>query len=298
MWLESLRAAAPEETFALASDVSDPETVNVALVRGVDPGDLYRYPNLGLIQCLWAGVDKLIDDPAVPAHIPLARTVDPAMADQMAATVLAHVLDVALNHHQYRAHQTTAQWEPRHAKALHTKTVAILGFGALGKRCAEYLAFVGAQVIGVRSDRSSAADHHPWNTTSNLMDAVGGADILVNLLPLTADTSGALNAELFALCKPGAALINVGRGQHVVDADLLAALNSGQIRRAVLDVFHVEPLVSSHAFWSHPNVTITPHVAAETDPHTAAIVIAANIRAYRAGNFAHMSGLVDRNRGY
>jgi glyoxylate/hydroxypyruvate reductase len=298
MWLDALRAQCPDEHISLIDDIPDATSIDVAIVRGADPGDLRRFPNLGLIQCLWAGVDKLMADPTIPVGIPLARTVDPAMADQMAATALAHVLDVALHHHRYRANQSELVWQPKHAKPMHTKTVAILGFGTLGRRCAEYLAFVGAQVIGLRSTRTTADDHLPWTTTTDLNEAVASADIVINLLPLTTDTAGVLDANLFGACQRGLALINLGRGQHLVESDLLDALASGQLSRAILDVFAIEPLPTTHQFWRHPNITVTPHVAAETDPHTAAAVIASNLRSFRAGRFDEMTGLVDRAKGY
>ena len=301
MWIDALRAAMPEEDVVVASDLTDEQTVDavdVALVRGIDPGDLGRFRRLQFIQCLWAGVDKLLTDPAVPTDVPLARTVDPAMADQMAATALAHVLDICLLHHDYREKQTRAAWGPRHAKPMATKTVAILGFGSLGRRCAEYISVTGATVIGVRSTRTTAADHAPWATTANVADAVAIADVVVNLLPLTDETAGVLNAGLFVKFRRGAALVNLGRGSHVVESDLLAALGKGQLRRAVLDVFAEEPLPGDHPFWRHPQVTVTPHVAAATDPATAATVIAANIRALRAERTDRITGLVDRARGY
>lgn len=301
MWVDALRAAMPEEDVAVASDLTEKQAVDaidVALVRGIDPGDLGRFRRLRFIQCLWAGVDRLLTDPSMPTGVPLARTVDPAMADQMAATALAHVLDICLLHHDYREKQARAAWEPRHAKSMATKTVAILGFGSLGRRCAEYIAVTGATVIGVRSIRTTAADHAPWTTTANVAEAVAIADVVLNLLPLTDETAGVLHAGLFVRFRRGAALVNLGRGRHVVDSDLLAALAEGQLRRAVLDVFAEEPLPGDHPFWRHPQVTLTPHVAAETDPATAATVIAANIRAFRAGRTDRITGLVDRDRGY
>ncbi len=286
LWLDALRACLPDEEVVLVDEVTDRNAVDIAIVRGVDPGNLHEFPNLKFIHCLWAGVDKLLDDPTVPSGLPLARTVDPAMADQMAASCLAHVLDICLHHHEYRAQQMRGEWVPLHAPPLHSQTVAILGFGTLGRRCAEYLRFVGANIIEVRS------------TTANLFEAISPANVVVNLLPLTDQTAGRLNAELFSVLQRGAALVNLGRGAHLVEADLISALDSGQLSRAVLDVFEREPLPIGHPFWAHPSITITPHVAAETDPSTAAPIIAANIRAFQSGNAGGVTGLVDRARGY
>ncbi len=301
MWMDALRRAMPAEHIVLAGELSHAAaeaTVDIALVRGVDPGDLRRFTNLALVQCLWAGVDKLIVDPSVPTDVTLARMVDPALADQMATTALAHTLDICLHHHDYRERQARAVWQPRHAKPMTTKTVAILGFGALGKRCAEYLAMTGANIVGARSSRTSAEDHAPWRTTTCLAETVANADVVINLLPLTEETVGVLGEALFAACTPGAALINLGRGAHLVENDLLASLAAGHLSRAVLDVFTEEPLPAEHPFWGHPKITVTPHVAAETDPHTAASVIAANVAAVRSGRIDRITGMVDRTRGY
>ncbi len=296
MWLDQLRAALPEEPVELFTDATDRTHVDVALVRGLNPGDLGSLPNLGLIQCLWAGVDRLLHDPAVPTEPLLVRTVDPAMANQMAATAVAHVLDAALGHHGYRQAQQRAEWKPRHCKPMSSKTVGILGFGALGRRCAELLSPFGFQLIGLRS--SAANPGGSVSTTNSMADVLHVADIVINLLPLTDATTGVLNAAAFASMRQGAVLINLARGGHVVDADLLAALDSGHLGRAVLDVFQREPLPADHPFWLHPFITVTPHVAAETDPHTAAAVIAENIRAYRRNDPTGIVGLVDRAKGY
>lgn len=288
-WIDALQTSIPEEPVLWFDDVPDPRSIDIAIVRGVDPGDLSKLVNLQFIQCLWAGIDKLLSDPLVPSRVPLARTVDPAMADQMAASCLAHVLDVCLLHDRYREQQSRSLWQPGHAPSISARTIAILGFGTLGRRCAEYLQFAGANVVGVRSHRSG---------TESITEAVANADVVVNLLPLTDDTVGILNSTMFAACRTGASLINLGRGAHLVEADLLDALARGHLSRAVLDVFHTEPLPTEHPFWQHPNITVTPHVAAETDPTTAAPVIAANIRAFRRGRPDQITGLVDRSKGY
>jgi glyoxylate/hydroxypyruvate reductase len=129
-----------------------------------------------------------------------------------------------------------------------------------------------------------------------LAPLLAAAEIVVNLLPLTATTRGLLDARLFAALPRGASIVNLARGAHVVDADLLASLDSGHLHRAVLDVFHSEPLAAGHAFWHHPQVTVLPHVAALTDERSAAAVAAANLRALAQG--APLAHLVDRARGY
>jgi glyoxylate/hydroxypyruvate reductase len=286
LWLDTLRSALPEEQVELAESMTDPSSVNVALVRGADPGPLGNYANLQFVQCLWAGVEQLLGHPDLPSHLPVARLVDPAMADQMAASVVAHVLDIALGHERYRHQQAEQLWEPHHLPPPSRLTVGILGLGALGSRCAATLTALRFTVIGsTRSHRSP-------------IEVAAESDIVVNLLPLTDATKGLLNAEFFAAMRPGASLINVARGGHVIEADLLAAVTSGHIHRAVLDVCAVEPLPQGDPLWAHPSVTITPHVAANTDPVTAAPIIAANVDAFRSGRVGDITGMVDRTRGY
>jgi glyoxylate/hydroxypyruvate reductase len=296
MWIDAFALCLPGERVVLAGEIDDPSSVDVALVRGVDPGNLSSFPSIGLVQCMWAGVDRLVNDPSVPPGPLLARTVDPAMADQMAATAVGHVLDIALGHHAYRQRQAESSWVPRHCKPMSTRTVGILGFGALGRVCAERLAPFGFRLIALKTRPGSAVTG--VRITTSLADVLQASDIVVNLLPLTAETENIFDAGAFGAMKLGASLINLARGRHIVDDDLLAALDSGHIARAVLDVFRDEPLPVGHPFWTHPQVTVTPHVAADTDPGTAAPILAANIAAFRRGDLAAITGLVDRSKGY
>lgn len=296
-WLRHLSAALPGEELQLISEIHDPSTVDIALVRGDDPGDLRGLPNLSFVQCLWAGVERLLVHPDLPEHVTLARMVDPAMADQMAATALAHVLDLHLDLHRYRSDQANRVWKPADPGAPSDRTVGILGLGALGARTAMLLRGVGFNVIGLRaSARGVNVDERGIVTTPSINDVTDASDIVINLLPLTPETVGLLNAAFFQRLRRGASIINLARGGHVVDADLIAALDSGQLHRAVLDTFSIEPLPAGHPFWTHPSITVTPHVAANTDPRSASAVITDNIRAFRTGG--PITGLVDRTRAY
>jgi glyoxylate/hydroxypyruvate reductase A len=174
--------------------------------------------------------------------------------------------------------------------------VLVLGLGEMGRTAAKQLAAIGYDVAGW-SARPRAVDG--ISTTSGL-DALPGAlanaDVVVNLLPLTDDTRGLFDETRLAQMRAGASLVNLARGGHVVEADLLEALDSGHLHRAVLDVFQAEPLPATHAFWSHPRVTVWPHAAALTDLRSAVAVVAANVEAVRRGDTA--AHLVDRARGY
>jgi len=295
-WWPQLQAALPGEELLRAGDVRDAETVDVALVANPPAGALQALPSLRLVQSLWAGVDKLLAEPTVPTHVPLARMVDPAMNETMAETVLWAALSLQRGFFDYAVQQRAAQWRPHPLVRADERCVAVLGLGQMGACAARALARQGYRVIGwsTRGAHLDGIETHAGDAA--LPQVLAAADSVVNLLPLTPATRGLFNATTFAQMRRGASLVNLARGAHVVDADLLKALDEGHLAHAVLDVFHAEPLPSAHAFWAHPKVTVLPHVAAPTDPRSAARVVAANVRALRDGRpLAH---LVDRQRSY
>ena len=285
-WWPQLEAALPGERLVRDRGDVDAASIDVALAANPPAGALQGLPSLRLIQSLWAGVDKLLADPSVPAQVPLARMVDPAMNETMAETALWAVLALQRGFFVYATQQRAGEWAPHALRRAEDIRVAVLGLGQMGRRTAEVLTRQGYRVTGWSTREGDAA----------LPRVLASADIVVNLLPLTPATRGVFDASTLAQMPRGTCLVNLARGAHVVDADLLAALNSGHIAHAVLDVFHTEPLPREHAFWAHPRVTVLPHVAAPTDPRSAAPIAAANVRALRVGQpIAH---LVDRARGY
>ena len=285
-WWPLLTAALPGERLVRDRAEADAADITVAFVANPPTGALQGLPALALIQSLWAGVDKLLADPSVPVQVPLARMVDPSMNATMAETALWAVLALQRGFFDYAAQQRAGVWRQHPLRRPGDLNVAVLGLGQMGGRALEALARQGYRVTGWSTRAGDAA----------LPQMLAGADIVVNLLPLTPATRGLFNATTFAQMPRGASLVNLARGAHVVEADLLDALASGQLAHAVLDVFHTEPLPPGHAFWSHPRITVLPHVAAPTDPRSAAPIAAANVHALRAGQpLAH---LVDRTRGY
>lgn len=284
--LDALEAAMPEATFVDVDTArAEPEAVRAAVVANPPPGSLQGLPRLRLIQSLWAGVDRLLADPTLPAGVPLARLVDPAMSTAMAETALWAVIALQRAFFVYARQQREAQWRQRPARRADEVAVLVLGQGEMGRAVAERLARHGCRVRGWRRSGGTA-----------LAPLLAEADIVINVLPLTAQTRGLIDARFLAAMKPAAALLNFGRGAHVVDADLVAALDSGHVGHAVLDVFHTEPLPSAHFWWQHPRVTVLPHDAAPTDPRSAVTIAVANLRALAAGRPLH--NLVDRSRGY
>jgi glyoxylate/hydroxypyruvate reductase A len=218
--------------------------------------------------------------------------VDPGMPTSMAETVVANVLALHRYHDEYARLRAKGIWTELPPVAAADRTVAILGLGVLGKAAAAALQTFGFRLVGW--NRSGASVDGVEVVT--LDEALASADIVVNLLPLTPQTQDLFCARTFASMRDGAGFVNVARGQHVVDDDLLTALESGRIRHAHLDVFRTEPLPSDHPFWTHPRVTITPHIAAESQPATCLPVIVDNLRRFAAGQ--PLRNLIDRDRGY
>jgi len=300
-WLTALRAALPGERIEGSLERLDPAEVDVALVANPPPGSLQRLPALRLVQSLWAGADRLLADPTLPAGVPLARMVDPAMTASMAETALWAVLALHRGFFDYARQQRHARWQVLPQRRADEVRVAVLGMGELGRAVAARLAAQGYRVEGWRQGASASGARADLPVPAHegpaaLEPLLAVSDVVVNLLPLTPATRGLFDARRFGAMKRGSALVNLARGAQVVEADLLAALDAAQLSHAVLDVFQVEPLPPEHAFWRHPRVTVLPHAAALTDPRSAAEIVAANVRALRAGRpLAH---LVDRRRGY
>jgi glyoxylate/hydroxypyruvate reductase len=295
-WLALLQTALPNERFVNARDAASDHQIDVAIVANPAPAALHNLPNLRFIQSLWAGVEVLLDDATIPKEIPLARMVDPAMNTAMAETALWAVLSLHRGYFECAAQQAQRRWQSVPQPRADEVSVAILGVGQMGRATATRLVQNGYRVTGFGLNAALEGVDTRQSAITTLMQVLADADIIINLLPLTPATRGILNAQAFAQMRNGASLINLARGAHVVDTDLLTALNSGHLKRAVLDVFHTEPLPTDHPFWTHPQVTVLPHVAAQTDPRSAVKVVANNITSHRAGG--QVQHLVNRHAGY
>ena len=285
VWRRALCAAMPEAVWLdRAAARAAPTEVQAAVVANPPPGGLQGLPQLRLIQSLWAGVDRLLTDPTLPPGVPIARMVDPAMNAAMAETALWAVLALHRGFFAYARRQREGRWQAHAQQRADEVPVLVLGQGQMGRAAAARIAQQGYPVTGWRRDGAPLAP------------LLADSRIVINLLPLTAATRGLLDARFFAALPARASIVNLGRGAHVVDADLLAALDSGHLRHAVLDVFNTEPLPADHPYWQHPRVTVLPHAAAATDPRSAAAVVACNLRALRDG--AELRHCVDLQQGY
>jgi glyoxylate/hydroxypyruvate reductase A len=295
-WWPALQEALPGEQLLRERGNTPADQIDIALVANPKGGELQGLPALTLIQSLWAGVEGLLADPTVPADVPLARMVDPAMNEAMAQTALWAVLGLHRRFFSYAAQQQARRWHQRTQWRADEFPVAVLGLGHMGRAVAQRLALNGYPVRGWSSRQAAVDGVVALAGDAALPHVLSTARSVVNLLPLTPATRGFFNAERIAGMMRGASLVNLARGAHVVEADLLAALDSGRLSHAVLDVFGTEPLPAEHAFWGHPRITVLPHVAALTDARSAASIVAGNVQALRQDR--PLEHLVDRTRGY
>lgn len=291
-WRRLLEPALPQDRFFAWPDVNG-GAIDVALVATHPKGTFARLPRLKLIQSLWMGVENILADTEVPRDVPLARLIDPGMVHAMAETVIASVLDWHRHRYLYRAQQRERVWKWQKQFLPSDRAIGLLGLGELGSYAAAKLIALGFEVRGW-SRRPKALEGVHGST--DLDEVISRSQALVCLLPLTAQTRGVLNAKAFARMPQGGCVINVARGAHVVMPDLLAALDSGHLAHAYLDVFETEPLPADSPLWTHPGVTVTPHIAALTEPRTAVAKIVENIERVRRG--VSPLNTVDRAAGY
>lgn len=301
LWAAEMRKAAPGMEVRVWPEMGDVATVDY-VAAWLPPPDVVRsLSRLKVIFSLGAGVDAILKDPTLPDGVPIVRVNDPDLTMRMSEYVVLHVL---LHHRQQRRldeNQRNKVWDGFPTHAANALRVGVMGLGVLGQDAARKLAMLGFKVAG-------------WSRSPKLIDGVqcfsgaGGldtflarTDVLVSLLPATPETDGILNRALIRkLARSGPfgapVLINAGRGRQQVEEDILAALEAGELHGATLDVFRTEPLPPDSPFWSHPRVTLTPHIAADSDPQVICEYVARQIAAYEAGG--KLSNLVDRARGY
>ena len=291
-WEAPLRAAlarAGVEVDLLTSAPPDEVDAMIYAPGGDTPADFTPYVRCRAVLSLWAGVERIVGNRTLTQ--PLCRMVDPGLTQGMVEYVTGHALRIHLG-----LDRKATAWEPVVPPLATDRPVAMLGLGALGAACGQALAGLGFPVLGwSRNPRAvpGIACHHG---AEGLRQVLSRAQIVVTLLPATPATENLLNAESLGWLPRGAAIINPGRGTLIDDAALLAALDAGQVGAATLDVFRVEPLPQGHSYWTHPAVTVTPHIAAETRPASAARVVVENLRRLRDGE--PLLHLVDRQAGY
>lgn len=295
-WRQLIANHMPGEEFRVGPDApGDPADVEFLLVWRPPPGSMKGYPNLKAVLNLGAGVDGVLKDPDLP-DVPLVRLIDDGLAQGMAEYVTHAVLHFHRDMHRYREFQAKAEWTQIPQVDAHNRRVGILGMGHLGRTCARALLPFGFPVNGWSRAPKEVEGVEGFDGPDGLEAFLALSDIVVCLLPLTTETRGLLNKDVFALMPEQSYLVNAARGPVVVAEDLIAALDSGHLAGAFLDVFAKEPMPASDPLWKHPKIVVTPHIAAITLPRPAAKEVVANIKRIRKGETP--IGLVDRERGY
>jgi glyoxylate/hydroxypyruvate reductase len=294
-WARHFAARAPDLPFRLWPDVGDPAQVRY-LAAWMPPENIAAtFRNLELIFSVGAGVDQF-DLSQLPAHVPLIRMLEPGIAEGMVEYVTMAVLALHRDLVHFIAQQRQQTWREIQTTQATKRRVGVMGLGQLGQAALERLKPFGFPLAGWNRSPRSIEGVSCYAGQEALPDFLAQTDILVCLLPLTDETHGILNASLFERLPRGARLVNVGRGGHLVEAELIEALERGILSAAVVDVAAQEPLPAGHPFWHHPRILLTPHIASMTSPETAVEYVLETIARHRRGE--DLPGRVDRERGY
>jgi glyoxylate/hydroxypyruvate reductase A len=294
-WQRLFAEALPDLPFHIWPETGAPAAVRYLAVWQPPENLAALFPGLEVLFSVGAGVDQF-DLRTLPPHVQVVRMVEPGLTAGMVEYVALSVLALHREFPLFLDQQRRRVWAATKGVRAEQRRVGVLGLGVLGLAAVKALRGFGFTVSGWSRGRRDLDGAPCFAGTEELPAFLSGLDILVCLLPLTAETRGMLNASLFTALPRGAGIVNAGRGGHLVDADLLAALDSGHLSAAILDVAEPEPPPHGHPFWSHPRIWLTPHVASTTHADTGGEAVIENIRRHRRGE--PMLGLVDRARGY
>lgn len=296
-WKQWYAAEMPDLDVRFWPDTGDRADIDVIACGWLPEGEFSSFPNLRVIVSLTAGPDHILYDPAVPKHVPVVRAAVRTGDAMMNEATVMHVLRHHRNLPAYAAAQQRREWLELPRIPARERKVGVMGLGDIGMAAAKALSAIGFQVAGwVRTPRSPIGDIDVFAGRDQFPAFLARSEILVNLLPLTAETEDILDAKAFAALPAGAALINLGRGAHVVDNDLLAALDSGHLAAATLDAFRQEPLPKDDPLWAHPKITIMPHASRYIDGRPMVPSICDTVRRLRAG--LPLERVIDRDKGY
>jgi glyoxylate/hydroxypyruvate reductase A len=294
-WARFFAARAPDLPFRLWPDIGDPAQIRY-LAAWMPPDNIAAtFPNLELVFSVGAGVDQF-DVSRLPPHVPLIRMLEPGIAESMVEYVTMAVLALHRDLVHFIAQQREQTWREIQITQAAKRRVGIMGLGLLGQAVLERLKAFGFPLAGWNRSPRTIEDVSCYAGGQALSEFLARTDILVCLLPLTSETRGILNTRLFEALPRGGQLVNVGRGGHLVEADLIEALDHGLLSAAVLDVAEHEPLPAGHPFWSHPRILLTPHIASMTTPEAAVEFVLETIARHRRGEA--LPGQVDLDRGY
>jgi len=296
VWSNGLKESMPEMDVRVYPDEGDVNEVEYAVVWKHPRGILNKYPNLKAILSLGAGVDHIISDPELPEGLPIVRLVDKKLTHEMCLHSLHWVLHFHSDQYLYRIQQQSREWIQQSSVQSEDRTIGIMGLGNIGKAIGDSLINLDFKVVGWGArPKESLGGIEYYCGHEQLADFLSQTDVLINVLPLTEDTKNILTKIELAFLPKGSFIINIGRGGIINESDLLTSLDSGHITAVALDVFAQEPLPENNSLWDHPSVYVTPHIAGQSNPGSAAQTIADNIRLIEKGEtpypiYSHSSG--------
>lgn len=295
-WVNALKDLKPDLDVRLYPDEGNFEEIEFVLCWKHPKGILKRYPNLKVISSMGAGVDHLFTDPDLPAGVPIVRIVDPELAQAMSEFVIGIILNQMRSLTVYHENQKQKLWKARRFAIAKNTQIGIMGLGVLGQDLAKKLTALGFKVAGWAQSPKELKGVNVYAGCKNVETFLSETNILVCLLPLTPQTENILNKQTLSKLPEGAYLINVARGEHLVDKDLIEMIDNGHLSGATLDVFRKEPLPSTHDFWNHPKIKITPHIASLTNPASVAPQLIENYESAKSGRA--LLNKVSAKRGY
>jgi len=295
VWAEQFARRMPQLPFWTWPEVVNPDQVRFLAAWEPPPRLAETLPSLEILFSVGAGVDQF-DFSALPPELTVVRMVEPGLTACMCEYVSWAVLSLHRDMPLYLDQQRRSQWKDHPVRPASTRRVGVMGMGMLGRAALAQLRLLGFDCAGWNRSRRNEPGVRCYSGEAELDEFLARTDILVCMLPLTPETRGILGRRVLGALPEGACLVNAARGGHLVEADLLAALESGRLSAAVLDVCEPEPPPQGHPFWSHPRIWLTPHVASATQSETAAEALLDNLRRHDAG--LPLEGVVDRSQGY
>jgi glyoxylate/hydroxypyruvate reductase A len=295
-WKKELEKNLPDTLVEIFPDITDKQQVEFILCWKPMPGLLAEFPEVKVIQSVGASADHILNTQRLKPEVIISRIVDQNLSIDMFEYLLAIILVKLKNMEQYAADKKNKVWKPAAYKGIADTTITVLGLGQIGGYVGQKLAQMNFNVKGWSASEKSIDGITSFHGPEGFQEAVKEADFLINLLPLTTETKDIIGYNSLTLLRKGATLINAGRGEHLVEKDLIDLLDAEHLSTAYLDVFRTEPLPDHHPFWQHPKIFITPHIASITKIHSAALLVADNYK--RLSNKQQLLYTVLPNKGY
>jgi len=294
--INGIRAGLPGEEIRVHPDVGNPDDIDICIIFRMPHGYLKPFKNLKLISSTGAGIDHYLLDPDLPRHIPMVRVVDADFGARMAEYVLSWVLAYHREIPHFLANQKTHTWAYKPIRSAHEVRVGVMGLGQMGTPTVERLAYLGYATSGWAKSKHEIKGVKCYAGWDEFPRFLGDLEILVNLLPLTNETRGILSKTTFDQMPKDSVMITAARGGHLIEQDLIEALDSGRLRHATVDAFPKEPLPKDHPLWDHPKVFVTPHCSSTPSPETIVNAFVENVRRFRSGR--PLLNQVDHAKGY